>query len=228
MAAISINASGISSERIYLTANTTLTILDGVDAQMLTLIVTEDAVGGHSLTFANASSTPSITTAAKATTIMQLVYDAVTNVWNVPATAIGGNFSVATLALTSAQILALNGTPVQIVAAPGAGKLLVPIFATFEYKFNSLAYANVTSSAIVIAPSGLLGTTDEPIQAPAEGFIDQTASQFAMFPGNSVTGALTAYSNAALLVANEEGSGEFTTGDGTLIITLWYTTLALS
>jgi hypothetical protein len=256
-----LNVSGVSSERFYLTANTVLTLLDGVDGQSLILIITQDSIGSHTFSIANSSGLPSISTGANTSTILQLIYDAQTGLWNLPTTSsTSGNepantvlagpvsggpalptyralvaadlsglvMSVATLTLTAAQILALNGAPVQIVAAPGAGKMLVPVIATFQYKFGTLAYGNVTDAAIVIGVSGTLGTQNEPIQTGATGFIDQTASQVAMTDVDSGPMAQTAVSNAALLVANEQGSGEFTTGDGTMVVMLWYFTVALS
>src|SRR5580693_3002708 len=93
MATINLNVSGLSAERVFLSANTTLTLLNGVDTQVLTLIVTQDSTGGHTLTFANASGTPSIATGANASTIMQLVYDAVTNSWITPSAAASGGSS---------------------------------------------------------------------------------------------------------------------------------------
>jgi hypothetical protein len=140
----------------------------------------------------------------------------------------GAVLSVATLTLTATQIKNLHGTPIQIVAAPGAGKMLLPVSATLQYKFGTVAYANVTSANIAIAASGVLGSTNEPIQFTAEGLIDQTASEIAIGASDSEAMAQSAVSGAALVVANEGGSGEFTTGDGTITITLWYMVLTLS
>ena len=55
----------------------------------------------------------------------------------------------ATLSLTSAQILALNTTPVLIVAAPGAGKYIEVISATSELTFVTAAYATNTSLILI-------------------------------------------------------------------------------
>ena len=134
--------------------------------------------------------------------------------------------SVATLTLTAAQILALNGTPVQIVAAPGAGKILLPILGTAQYKFNTTAYANVTGAILTIGPSPL-AATGQGIEFQATGLIDQTVNTIDLEPV-FCTGPQTNWANLALVITNEGGSGEFTTGDGTLVITLWYMTLTLS
>jgi hypothetical protein len=139
----------------------------------------------------------------------------------------GAVLSVATLTLTSAQILALHGTPVQIVPAPSAGQVLLPVSAVMQYKYGSAAYANVTNAQIVISPAGLLGSTDEPIQVTAANFIDQTSNQLSLVSADG-NGPQSDWNAAALVVANEGGSGEFTTGNGTIVVTLWYMTLTLS
>jgi hypothetical protein len=255
-----LNVSGVSSERFYLTANTVLTLLDGVDGQSLVLIVTEDSIGGHTFSIVNSSGVPSILTTANTSTILQLVYDSVTGNWIPPmvsstsgsesantvyagpasgvaalpafralvaADLPGTIFSVATLTLTSAQIKALHGTPVQIGPAPGTGQILLPFFATAQYRFGTLAYSNVTNALICISPAAFLGGIDYPIEFPAAGLIDQTANTVSLTLGETVMPQAD-WENQALVVANEGGSGEFTTGDGTLVITLWYTALTLS
>lgn len=52
------------------------------------------------------------------------------------ATPSGGAVSTATVTLTSAQIKALRATPIQIVAAPGSGILIMPISATFYFIYG--------------------------------------------------------------------------------------------
>lgn len=82
-----LNVSGVLANRIYLTADTTLLLLDGTDAQLLILIVTQDSTGGHALTISNSSGLPSISTSANASTVLQMVYDSVTGNWIPPAAA---------------------------------------------------------------------------------------------------------------------------------------------
>lgn len=144
-----------------------------------------------------------------------------------PADLPGATVFSATLTLTSAQLKALHATPIQIVPAPGAGLALMPLSATAEYVFVTPAYSGVTNAIIVIAPAATLGSSNEPIQMMAAGFIDQTASQLSVTPAQTVAAAAADFSNTALMVANEQGSGEFTTGNGSLKITLYYTVITL-
>jgi hypothetical protein len=139
----------------------------------------------------------------------------------------GAVLSSVAVTLTSAQIKALHATPVQILAAQGANTAVIPIEATFQYKFGTVAYTNAASADIVIGPTAMLGTAEEPIQIQASDFIDTTSNQLA-FSFSDSTGPQASYQNAALFVANEQGTGEFGTGDGTLVVTMWYLVLTLS
>ena len=55
--------------------------------------------------------------------------------WTSAAASGPGGLTAVNFNLTSAQIKALHGTPITIVAAPGAGKVLIPV-AFFMSKFN--------------------------------------------------------------------------------------------
>jgi hypothetical protein len=49
---------------------------------------------------------------------------------------------VATVTLTSAQLKALNTTPVQIIPAPGAGKVIALLGGFAQYNFGTVAYTS--------------------------------------------------------------------------------------
>ena len=72
----------------------------------------------------------------------------------------------AKLTLSSAQILALNTTPLTIVPSPDAGKINIPLCCYFEYDYNSVAYSTSTNLQVLfsganssIAESNILGNT---------------------------------------------------------------------
>ena len=77
------------------------------------------------------------------------------------ATAPGGGMLLASLTLTNAQIKALHGTPIQLVAAPGANKVILPISMSCKFIYGGtnvfvagaaqsigLYYNNTTTPAI--------------------------------------------------------------------------------
>jgi hypothetical protein len=176
---VNINCSGLASERIYLTSNSTLTLLDGTDGQVITLIITQDSTGGRSLTFENASGTPSIAQGANASTIMQLVYDQVTNTWIVPATAVTGGIESANTvyagpatgapaiptfrALTAADLppgvlssVSVTFTAAQIIAAAGGTPqtILAGIAGKVIVPFGLTLEYKFGSAAFVVTDSG--------------------------------------------------------------------------
>lgn len=67
--------------------------------------------------------------------------DLIDQTLNIPDDGDGAvGLKVADVALSSADILAINTTPKIIVAAPGAGKVIVPVFALGIYTFVTTAY----------------------------------------------------------------------------------------
>ena len=51
--------------------------------------------------------------------------------------------------LSTAQILLLNGTPIELVPAPGAGKVIIPHLIVFSFIWNSIAYTTNTALALI-------------------------------------------------------------------------------
>jgi hypothetical protein len=58
-------------------------------------------------------------------------------------------YYIADLTISSAQILALNGTPLTIVSAPGAGYYIDVVSATSQMTFGSAAYATNTTLQLI-------------------------------------------------------------------------------
>jgi len=62
----------------------------------------------------------------------------------------GGSLLVKKIELTSAQILALNTTPITAILAPGIGYAISPISITYQYNYNTTDYtggSNITGYA---------------------------------------------------------------------------------
>lgn len=116
--------------------------------------------------------------------------------------------------LTSAEILALNGTPIEIAEAPGAGKVNIFKGATISLDATATAYAGVGATEDLAArytdgSGAIVSTTLE-----ATGFIDQTTDQTRTL--KEIVTDVTPVVNAAIVL--HMLNGEVTTGTGTLIV----------
>lgn len=123
--------------------------------------------------------------------------------------------------ITSAQLLALNATPRQIVAAPGAGLALI-LVDVVAYKAAGTAYAGIAAgedlSIKYTDGSGL-----EVAEIETTGFLDQATAQMryaSSFRAASGVSSITPVANAALMMMLL--SGEITTGDSDLKLRVYY------
>lgn len=118
---------------------------------------------------------------------------------------------VATLSISSAQILAGNTTPLVVVDPPGAGKAIQVIAAAQKFTYVAATYAvNVTGQLI----------TDTAVTTQATASIALAASRNTRF-------ALTGSGVNQTLVANKAlmwsvATGDPTTGDGTINLVVAY------
>ena len=116
--------------------------------------------------------------------------------------------------LTSAQMLSINTTPVQLVPYPGYNNIIVPIGYVVDYTFGTTAYATASSFSIMEGSSTIASLRNTINQGSS--FI----SEF-QFSANSTT---TNY-NATLLANNElniTATVNPTSGDGTFKVTVFY------
>ncbi len=124
--------------------------------------------------------------------------------------------------ITSAQALALFATPITLVAAPGAGRVLIPAALYMFYDYVSAAYGGIATGEDLAVrytnASGNVGLTLE-----TTGFLDQTSDQYRWADRGSpaaTAGGFTPTANAALVL--HMTTGEITTGDGPLYGRLYY------
>jgi hypothetical protein len=125
--------------------------------------------------------------------------------------------------VTSAEVLALFATPIEIAPAPGAG--FANIFRRAGiYKAAGTAYAGVAAGEnLVIAYTDASGLVVSP-EVNTTGFVDQTTAQFRWVEKRSVAiavvGDLDPTANANLVIKLEDA--EIITGTSDLIVWCYY------
>lgn len=144
------------------------------------------------------------------------------NVSNFPA-PVGGpfaGFQVDETSLTSAQILALNGTPITLVAAPGAGLMIIPIVFVIRVVGVTAAYTDGGGGAVTFSVGSMTATlsANTVFTGPTDG---QESQQVFLFTGLSTAANPSTNVNAALTIS--KATGNFAAGSGTSHITAYYT-----
>jgi hypothetical protein len=117
----------------------------------------------------------------------------------------------ATVSVSSADILDLHNTPVTLVAAPGAGKFLVPHRVSWYFEYGTVAYATDDGEPdIRYASNEGISVSVAIAGLPADNIASRAPDLD--LSSSSVNSALR-------LTA---GGSVFTLGDGTLTFTVWY------
>jgi hypothetical protein len=130
-----------------------------------------------------------------------------------------GSTQSVSVAIGSAQILAGNTTPVQLIAAPGAGLAIIPISAVVKYTYITAAYATNTTQSIYF---DTLDIEDNRLISIST-ILEQTANKSAIVSASSPTNGNSIIANKALMWAIQNGNP--TAGSGRLDITVIYTTI---
>lgn len=143
----------------------------------------------------------------------QLGYDSATGAFKFGSAGLVRG-AIKKVTLTSAQILALNATPITVLAAPGAG-LVTLVNRVTAYKAAGTAYSGIaTGEDLAIRYTDGSGAIAAQIETT--GFLDQAGALTASSaqPGGLVT------ANAALVA--HMLSGEITTGNSPLVLWIDY------
>lgn len=119
--------------------------------------------------------------------------------------------------ITSAQLLALNATPVEIVPAPGAGNVIEFISAVV-HKPAGTAYAGIAAGEDLAIKYTDGSGAQVNTSLETTGFLDQTTAQTRMT--RQIVTEFTPVVNAALVA--QLLVGEITTGDSDLYVTINY------
>lgn len=132
-------------------------------------------------------------------------------------------------AVSSAQILALNGTPITLVSAPGANKTIIVNKVVFFLDYNSAAYAGIAAGED-LAVRYTNGSGDIVSAVEATGFLDQTSDQYRVGLQASAAGTadseVTPVVNAGVVL--HMTTGNITTGDSPMGVRVFYDIVDLS
>ncbi len=124
----------------------------------------------------------------------------------------------ADVTIATAAVKTLNATPVALVAAPGAGKILVPVLVQFFLDYGTTAYDGIAAGEDLNVRytngSGALVATIE-----ATGFLDATADAYRWVTPTTAA-AVAGVANAALVLYM--ATGEIATGDSPLKVRTYY------
>lgn len=124
---------------------------------------------------------------------------------------------VADVTITSAQLLALNATPVTIIPAQGANTIIVPQTIIAQHA-GGTAYAGIAAGEdIQLKYTNGSGAAASPI-LEITGFLDQTTAQRRLVGNDGAT--ITPVVNAAIVA--HMLAGEITTGNFALDIRVFY------
>jgi hypothetical protein len=123
--------------------------------------------------------------------------------------------AIATVALSSAQILALNATPVTLIAAPGANKVIIVRGITLKMVTTSTQYAN--GGALEFRYTNASGAK---VSADIAAAVVTAAAGTSYTSVAGVTTSLTGVVNSPIVIDN--ATAPFITGTGTGVITINY------
>jgi len=149
---------------------------------------------------------------------------------NAGVTAIGANkvlnamldkslIQSTTVTIPTASVLTLNSTPFTLIAAPGAGLVIVPVALYSTMTYNSATYAANAAGFSVRYTDGSGASTAMTL---TQAYIQSAAS--AIFNINAGTTAITPVANAPLVLYADTANP--TTGNSDLKIRIWYRIVA--
>jgi hypothetical protein len=133
---------------------------------------------------------------------------------------------VVTITLTSAQLLNMKVTPVQLLPAPGIGKAYCVFTTLSHYRFKTTPYTLAGGGTLEIQPSGP-GAFGIFFVSNNVGFLDQGADVIISGYGNLQGYDVAPYDNMPLTIT-ENAAAAMSVGDGTVTIVMYYAIVDLS
>jgi len=141
-------------------------------------------------------------------------WEALTGQTSIAALLAREELQKATVVLSSAEILALQTTPITIVADPGDGFAIIAHRVLWDYDFDTGAYGVVSGTPAIELTDGTNVAASYTIAAvAADALENEDVLSHAILPSEALRA--------------EINSGSVDTGAGTLAVTVWYTVEAV-
>lgn len=129
---------------------------------------------------------------------------------------------VAQVTLTAAQLMAMFATPQSILPAPGAGKVLIVDAITVQFKHGATPFTGGGALSFVYH-----GTAVTPHTGTVAAAVVTAAADDVQYLGPNTSAAIDLQSEINLGLDIKNATAAFAAGNGTAIVTVWYSILTL-
>lgn len=138
------------------------------------------------------------------------------------ALSAGGTMKTVSVAVSSAQLLAMKATPVELIAA-APGVAVMPLSVVLQYLPVSVDYALGDATSLYIGSDvNPISVTNvlPPLAADQLSGAAGPGNTLQLCPGSQVLKTTQSWFDNQSLVLTHNGSAELTLGDGTVVVTL--------
>lgn len=203
------------STSTYPATNAVSTLLYASSANVMSALATDN----NGVLITSATGVPSILAAGTTGQVLTATTGSPPS-W---ASAGAAGVSVASVTLTSSQIQNLVATPITLVPAPGAGKVLVPLTMSLKFTYGGTNPFTASSANIAISYSTILTFGFNTANILPSGMLNSTANKYTVYPfnaGNYINQTAANLENVAIVIYNAGGA---VTGNAALdnTVTFW-------
>jgi hypothetical protein len=127
--------------------------------------------------------------------------------------------------ITASQLHNLISTPVQLIAAQGAGTVAVPFSLFMELNYGTIPYINLTSD-LALTVNGTTMFPSQPIPSAFLGSTQNTVVYYLFYQSDKYGLDTSTINNQAIYLSNT-GLTNLLLGDGTLTVEIQWSTYNL-
>lgn len=129
----------------------------------------------------------------------------------------------ANLALTAANITGMNGAAIQVIAAPGAGKIIIVNKFFISFTAGGVAFTGGGTGIALQYAAGVYNAADLASELISAATITTNTNNFASGIGHSLGATALTTANATNAPIYITSQGAFAAGNGTANLKVWYT-----